>query len=143
MVRSIFILLFIFILPFHYSLEADEDERCKENKKVAAMFLKQIEDISNIPDPTIEDTKKLCRPMEEGFGLNWGQCSGFTEQVRQAAKKVLRQRAKKVVKNLIELCSQSIPDTNDINLVVAIMEEREAAKKALEHIDIQINQCSE
>lgn len=116
---------------------------CSEKKWSRDKFLGILNNIDQKSEITDTNVNSLITPLKDGFKIDQGSCTGYTEQVRDAAYKVIGRHRNEIIDKLKEIYCQPIdPGSRDLELIAAIVEEKNAAKKALQYLNVQmVNIC--
>lgn len=137
----VLILISLFLISSCTTYPSEESGSCNEQRIVTQSYLATINQIKNKAEPTLDDAKRLIKPLSKNFRIDTVQCTGFTNEVVQTAKNVLSQRSDDISDYLLDLCSQLIPTTHDLELIGAIVEQKQAAKAALTYIQKPTDLC--
>jgi len=129
------------LLGCNHFPDVDKSDSCTTPKNETALQIESINRIKEKPDLSIDDARSLLKRLAKKLGIDTPVCKGYEDQIRQAAKQAISQRADALLDDLLELCSQEIPNSADLDKVGAIIEEKRAAKEALEYIGEATDAC--
>lgn len=117
-------------------------EPCSETQGVADGIKKRILALQMNPALTKEDVKLIIAPLGPHYGMI-GICRKPFLDLVPVSLKVVVARSTDITPILTELCSQEEGDEVDRDVIagVALLEERAAAKLALEHLKAPTDAC--
>ncbi|MDQ5770722.1 hypothetical protein [Thiothrix subterranea] len=118
---------------------------CKDEKNVMNEHISMINKYKNDNDFSIEKTRGLIKLLSNGFNIDSGECMGFTESVKSAAKDLFSTKRHLFVNPLREICSQdvSISSHNLVDLNAQINEIKTSTSILQDIILVDTNNCTQ
>ncbi len=115
---------------------------CEFERSYYESYKNSLEKIQKKEDLTLDNTRKIIYSFYLDKLSDYGRCNEYDDLMKEETFKTLLILKSNIMENLIELCSQKVPrNSKDLEKIVAIQEEINISKKALEYIGGDLGKC--